>query len=656
MNGILTLRRRNDNSRQSPKSLRGRYALLAERIFFLSAALMLWNLGRVIFPVEATTAGSTLFLCLAWIVYAFAYCIPLYLGLLLTSIVLGIRAPRGDGLKNFPVRTVIFAVVAVLGMFLTQTLIYADSWVYAIFRFHLNGFVLNLLLTPGGFESMDISTSGSLGFAMRLLVILLIQIAVVAFAIFLPWLSRAHLRLLGGGKSRLVFVATVTVLVATQAVWYSFARAAWYRPVLQAASRVPFYIPLTFNHLAQSLGWGSSGPALPTAATDSALDCPKHPLRFGKDSPRYNVMILMCESLRADMLTPEIMPQTFEFAARCLRAKQHYSSGNGTRQGVFGAMTGLHGTYWESMLIEGRGSSAMRLLQNSGYDIELYTSQSFSYPEFDRTIFADISPARMHTRSGGKPSWQRDRTNVTDMTRWLDSRDKTEPFMTFMFFESSHARYAFPPESVIRPDYSKNLNYASDLLAPTPTQARRVFNRYINSAHHLDSQLGRLVKYLETSGQLANTIVVITGDHGEAFFEKGMWGHGGTSFFEEQVRVPLVMYLPGVEPRTIDSLTGHVDIMPTILTRLGLTNPPEDYSVGRDLLKPPPTLSYAVSCGWDSTALITDHKKYVFPYRGFLLPEAFTQDDQPLNEKDVRRDVQPQLLDLMNGMRQFLKR
>ena len=385
----------------------------------------------------------------------------------------------------------------------------------------------------------------------------------------------------------------------------------------------------------------------------ASLQCPSQPLRTVANPPRYNVMVLMCETLRADMLTPEIMPGTSAFAARALTFTNHFSSGNTTRDGVFGAMTGLHGTYWHSMLRQGQGSVFVRHLQDAGYDIELYTSQSFTYPEFDRTVFASVPADRMHARSDGLPSWQRDRTNVDDIIRWLSTRDTNKPFMTFMFFESSHARYAFPPESVIRPDYAESLDYATDLRDPSPVQAHLVFNRYINSVHHLDSQLARLIDYLDKSGLMDNTIVVIAGDHGEAFYEKGRWGHGCNSFLEEQVRVPLILHIPGHAPATIDDMTSHVDIVPTVMTQLGVVNSTADYCVGRDLLQPTVATPCVACCGWDSIAVITDKVKYAFSYEGFQLPSASSRQDQPLDESQIRNELKPQLLTVLAQMRRF---
>lgn len=638
-----------------PRSPAARYQLAAERIFFLACVLMLWNLGRMILPAESAGAIGTIFKFVAWIVYSFAYCLPVYLLLLLTGAFLGLHARRGSRAEAYPIRTTIFCLVALVLLFATQALIYADSWIYAIFQFHLNGFVLNLLMTPGGLASMDMSETSTWGFALRLAILFAAQ-GVILFAAFrVGWLERFQRRVLKGVKGRLIFTAVLAAFLLTQITGYGLARAMWYRPVLQVADAIPFYLPITFTHLARSLGWETPDKDISVADDASAtLQCPKQPLTFRDGSPRYNIMVLMCETLRADMLTPEIMPETSAFARRAVTFTRHYSSGNSTREGVFGAMTGLHGTYWRNMLRDNHGSAIVKLLQDNGYEMELFTSQSFSYPEFDRTVFATIPPEHMHVRADAPP-WQRDRDNVADIIHWLSNRDRTNPFMTFMFFESSHARYAFPPESVIQPDYCKSFDYATDLIDPSPHQVRQVFNRYLNSVHHLDSQLGRMVRYLDESGQLDNTIVIITGDHGDSFYEKGRWGHGGHSFLEEEIHVPLVMHIPGVPPQVKAELTSHVDIFPTALAAMGIENPPTDYSTGRNLMQPPPAEPSVVCTGWDTLTVITEKVKFVLPYRGFRLPQAYTQNDQPLDEQQARQTLQPQLVNLMKQMRRFLK-
>jgi arylsulfatase A-like enzyme len=93
--------------------------------------------------------------------------------------------------------------------------------------------------------------------------------------------------------------------------------------------------------------------------------------------------------------------------------------------------------------------------------------------------------------------------------------------------------------------------------------------------------VGRIVAELDRLGVLDETLVVVTSDHGEEFYEHGGWNHGG-SVFEEIVHVPLVVAGGGVPTggRVLSTPVRHVDLVPTILS-FARVAPPEGH--GRDL-------------------------------------------------------------------------
>jgi membrane-anchored protein YejM (alkaline phosphatase superfamily) len=340
--------------------------------------------------------------------------------------------------------------------------------------------------------------------------------------------------------------------------------------------------------------------------------------------------MLVSESMRWDRLSPEIMPRTWEFARRAQRFTQHYSSGNGTREGLFGMFYGLYGSYWQSFLHAGRQPLLMERLQALDYQFDLRTSADFTYPEFNRTLFAGMSLEQLRNQGTGKlESWQNDRNNIDGLLQFLDRRDRGRPFMSFMFFNATHARYTFPDSSVVRQPYLKDLNYATlskETLAPHIDQ---LLNRYANAAHSIDAQLGRVFSYLEQNGLLDNTIVIVTGDHGEEFMEKGFWGHN-SSFVEEQTHTPMVVWKPGLAPAVIDKLTNHVDISTTLLQELGAPADSANYSLGRNLFDASPR-DYVVSSDWHSIGVRTADMNFRIPYlnRGVDQWAPTTRDDRP---------------------------
>jgi membrane-anchored protein YejM (alkaline phosphatase superfamily) len=122
--------------------------------------------------------------------------------------------------------------------------------------------------------------------------------------------------------------------------------------------------------------------------------------------------------------------------------------------------------------------------------------------------------------------------------------------------------------------------------------------------------VGDVLRRLEAGGRLDDTVILVTGDHGEECYEHGHWGHNA-AFTPEQIRVPLVLHVPGLAPAAHDALTGHQDLAATFLEMLGVENPPADYSQGRSLLGPTADL-FQVSCGWNQCALVDGAGLVVF--------------------------------------------
>jgi arylsulfatase A-like enzyme len=96
--------------------------------------------------------------------------------------------------------------------------------------------------------------------------------------------------------------------------------------------------------------------------------------------------------------------------------------------------------------------------------------------------------------------------------------------------------------------------------------------RYDGEVAFVDAQIGRVLAALEENGLATNTIVMVTSDHGEAFAEHGMIRHG-FEVWEELVRVPLLLHIPGVPAREVTQRRSLIDVTATILTSFGLKPP-----------------------------------------------------------------------------------
>ncbi len=583
-------------------------------------------------------AGWTL---AATISYAFLYLLPALLASHLLRRVLGRWPLKGGGW--------LLAATAVGLAGLTQMLLYADRLIRDMYGFHINGFVINLVSTPGGIDSLGATWAAKLTAALICALLLAAQAGAYA------WASRRAAPAPPAGSRQPWRWALLAVILAGtgERLAYAYSAAANYQPILFASERYPLYQPLTMRKLAKSLGIASAqteGQSL--RVKDGGLAYPLKPLRVEAPPAPPNIVWLVAESLRFDMLDPQIMPRLWAFSNDALRLEKHFSGGNLTQMGVFSMFYGLYGSDWFPMRAAQRAPVLMDVLQQERYQFDLRTSQRFTYPAFDKTIFANMRPQDMHAFESGPPPWQRDAKNIDDMLAFIDRRDPARPFMSYMFFESTHAPYDFPPEAAIARPYLENFNY---LTADFGRDIGQIKNRYINAARHVDGQIGRVIDHLKAKGLLDKTIVIVLGDHGEEFMERSRWGHSA-EFNRFQTGTPAVIRVPGRAPRVVTGITSHLDIPATLMPLLGVKNPPADYSLGYDLLAPDFRRDYAVAADWNRIAYIGNDFKVSFPVNalGAIRNEVSDGDDRPLADSGaVLKAIRTAMLEIMGNLSRF---
>lgn len=99
-----------------------------------------------------------------------------------------------------------------------------------------------------------------------------------------------------------------------------------------------------------------------------------------------------------------------------------------------------------------------------------------------------------------------------------------------------------------------------------------------------DHHVGRLLQAIEASDFADRTIIVVTSDHGEAFGEHGLIRHG-FELWEELVRVPLIVHIPGGAAKRLDVRRSAIDLVPTFLDVFGVPQPVgDDFLSGHSLL------------------------------------------------------------------------
>jgi arylsulfatase A-like enzyme len=209
-------------------------------------------------------------------------------------------------------------------------------------------------------------------------------------------------------------------------------------------------------------------------------------------------------------------------------------------------------------------------------------------PSLDRL---DERGMRLQSRSPDSLS-HRDITGprtLEKFTAWLKQADD-RPLFVFLHLWDVHYDYT-PPQRYLQifdPDYEGSVT-ADDYVrnqAVNPKMAardlRHVLALYDGEIRFADDILGQILSELDRRRGLKNTLIVVTADHGEEFFEHGWKGHQRT-LFDEVVCVPLIVCWPGHVKAglVVEDQVRLIDLMPTLLSLAGV--PLNTVVQGRDL-------------------------------------------------------------------------
>ncbi|WP_329845175.1 DUF3413 domain-containing protein [Stenotrophomonas sepilia] len=506
------------------------------------------------------------------------------------------------GLWPRTARTLSISAVLLQGLWLCLLLV--DAKVFTLYRFHLNAMVVNMVF--GGALQDQVALSWKTWLQVALLVA-----AVFAAEGLLAWACWKLLPAAPRRRRVLQAWAAVALLMAGGQVATAYYDARGDRDVIAQWNYLPWAQPITAKSFMRRLGVVSQQQAGLPDPRHAQLQYPLHPLRC-QNPHRPNVLMVVLESLRQDVLTPQLMPNTSALAQDARVFDQHFSTGNATRYGLFGLLYGLPGGYWPSMLDEQRGSQLFQVLGQQGYDLHLYGSAPLYSPEFDRTAFADVRD-QLHQGPSALKSDGRDRAIISALQQDIRASQAAQrPWFGFVFLDSTHAPYhmpdGYPPVATPMAADIDFLKFGPE-HDPTPE-----LNRYRTAVHYADSLIGSLLDDLRAQGLAEDTIVLVTGDHAEEFndLKLNYWGHNG-NFSDYQLQVPFVLHWPGRAAGRDARTSSHEDWVPTLMRHaLGCENALTDYSTGQDLLAEPQGPRALVVESWSQRAIRHGDAIYVF--------------------------------------------
>ncbi len=129
------------------------------------------------------------------------------------------------------------------------------------------------------------------------------------------------------------------------------------------------------------------------------------------------------------------------------------------------------------------------------------------------------------------------------------------PWFLFAHFFDPHEPYVIHPGSGVPQTATERQRYAGEVT-------------------FTDRHVGRVLDRLEDLNLHEDTVVLLTSDHGEAFGEHPGVRRHGTSLYNEEIRVPLLLRIPGFDPRRIGQVVRTIDVFPTLVELFDLDGPP----------------------------------------------------------------------------------
>lgn len=559
-----------------------------------------------------------------------------------------------------------WATLRFLGSYKSQALIQAfmgavflsvmkvDTVVYALLRYHFfSSAVFNVAVTAGSEDAVH------LGGHVWLPVVVVVSLLTTGQFLFWRHLYRRRLdspnqeewsNLLS--RPAVVWAFILLMVVGIEKSIYAAADIEGDREVSYVSDVLPAYSPLRVSQFLPE-GMGREEPVL----TDIEIEAKGAPLAYPHAMPeldpkgrRLNVLMLVIDSWRQDTLSETASPRMHALSRDALRFENHSAGGNGTRFGIFTMLYGLHGSYWFSALEERRAPVMLDVLASEGYDIQVFSSASMNFPEFRDCAWVNVLDG-VHDDYPAEEPYERDLAAAEDFGRFLNDRRSmreagidNEPFFSFVLLDAAHQPYSYPGPGEYQPT-TEGIDYVELSHDRSPALVERLFNRYLNAVQFADEVAEGLLEDLRNSGELEDTLVIVTGDHGEEFQESSFWGHT-SNFTPEQIAVPFFMFGAGVEPGVELRPTTHLDLPSTILEMMG-ADPTQRgaWCLGENLFDPPSERNVIVS-GWEHVGLITPELIFRMRMGGTTATDVSVYDHRWQPQNDANQRIQAAAVEL----------
>jgi len=289
----------------------------------------------------------------------------------------------------------------------------------------------------------------------------------------------------------------------------------------------------------------------------------------------------MLDTLRADHLSGygyerQTSPVLDAFAKENLKAAFALTAAPWTPASVASMFTGLYPSSHRMMPPNDRDLAKQGLVRVSadldplaeklktggyttaGVSSNPWISKQFGYTQgFDQFHFIEREPADKVTESG------------REIIEAWEKSDNKDPFFLYLHFLDPHDPYT--PPGAYATKFTGNLQHSSFNYSQ---EMQDKINLYDGEIAFLDSELGKFFDYLKAKKLYEDLVIVIVSDHGEQFMEHGDERHG-YKLYNEEVHIPLLIRTgrKNDQGRIISETVSTIDILPTLLERVGMQKP-----------------------------------------------------------------------------------
>ncbi|HEX6765180.1 MAG TPA: sulfatase [Polyangiaceae bacterium] len=303
--------------------------------------------------------------------------------------------------------------------------------------------------------------------------------------------------------------------------------------------------------------------AAPASATKPVAERPKKPL---------NVLLLTIDSLRTDVpwlgYSRPIAPNLTRLASESVVYTHAYAASSYTAKSVATMLSGrFPSTLYRDGRFFARYASSNRFLAEILAERGVRTIAWHGHMYFGRKSGLEQGFDEWHLVPGIRFDPETDNDVTSDKMTALGEELLAKKENTGgRFFAWAH--YMDPHDQYLK-------------HAEAPDFGKKARDRYDSEIWFTDFWIGKLLDWAKAQPFWADTAVIVTADHGEAFGEHEMYKHA-FELWEVLVRVPMFVFAPDAKPRTIDARRSHIDLAPTILDLMGV-DVPKDFQ-GRSLV------------------------------------------------------------------------